>query len=251
MSFQDLGRGQGAAGKGKLGTTLAATTTTNVGTLGIGYASPKEAAESSAATSRTSTQATHHGSSSNSSTKMFAAVSDTILQFQRNVAILNNIAKSIVSAKSTTTTTTNAEEESVLNQQYAVQRDVITQLRTKIERQLREAEVEMASIRDRVEAAQARNAHMKMTRDFRAMELVYKNLVLHVQQRKHFLDTQRELQKQQNQIAIEDQLSRQQMLLQIQHDEDTINLQIMREREEEIRKINQGMVTVNEIYKVR
>jgi hypothetical protein len=40
-------------------------------------------------------------------------------------------------------------------------------------------------------------------------------------------------------------------LRQIQMQQDRINEEIMREREEEIRNINQGMHTVNEIYKVR
>jgi hypothetical protein len=197
---------------------------------------------------------------------MFATVSDTILQFQRNVAILSTIAKSMVGATSSkrapsssssstipntnSTTDDEAAALAVLNQQYAVQRDVVTQLQNRIERQLREAEVELASIQDRAEATQARNAHIKMTRDFRTMESVYKNLILTVRQRQHLLNTQREYQRQQEQAAIEEQESQQSMMLQLQRDEDNVNLQIMREREEEIRKINQGMITVNQIYKV-
>jgi hypothetical protein len=271
MSFQDLGRGRGVtAGKGKQSTFSSTKTKTNTGALSIGYVSSKENEVESPPSSTNalllaSSGGPNSNSSASSSSKMFATVSDTILQFQRNVAILSTIAKSIVGAtsisskrapsSSSTTTHTNrsTDDEEVLatlNQQYAVQRDVVTQLQNRIERQLREAEVELASIQDRAEATQARNAHIKMTRDFRTMESVYKNLILTVRQRQQLVHTQREYQRQQEQAAMEEQESQQRMMLQLQRDEDNVNLQIMREREEEIRKINQGMITVNEIYKV-
>jgi len=270
MSFQDLGRGRGVtAGKGKQSTFSSTKTKTNTGALSIGYVSSKENEVESPPSSTNalllaSSGGPNSNSSASSSSKMFATVSDTILQFQRNVAILSTIAKSIVGAtsisskrapsSSSTTTHTNrsTDDEEVLatlNQQYAVQRDVVTQLQNRIERQLREAEVELASIQDRAEATQARNAHIKMTRDFRTMESVYKNLILTVRQRQQLVHTQREYQRQQEQAAMEEQESQQRMMLQLQRDEDNVNLQIMREREEEIRKINQGMITVNEIYK--
>jgi syntaxin 7 len=44
-------------------------------------------------------------------------------------------------------------------------------------------------------------------------------------------------------------LQTQQQLIQQQLEQDRLNEEIMREREEEIRKINRGMHTVNEIYK--
>jgi t-SNARE complex subunit (syntaxin) len=44
-------------------------------------------------------------------------------------------------------------------------------------------------------------------------------------------------------------LQTQQQLIQQQLEQDRLNEEIMREREEEIRKINKGMHTVNEIYK--
>lgn len=248
-------------GKGKPSTLSSTKTITNTGALSIGYVSSKENELESPPASTNFLLASSSGgttTSSSSSTKMFITVSDTILQFQRNVAILGNIAKSIVGASSSSSkrapsSAQNTDDEAVaiLNQQYAVQRDVVTQLRNRIERQLREAELELASIQDRAEATQARNAHIKMTRDFRSMESVYKNLILTVKQRQHLVNTQREYQRQQEQAAVEEQESQQRIMLQLQRDEDNINLQIMREREEEIRKINQGMITVNEIYKVR
>lgn len=263
MSFQDLGRGRGAmTGKGKPSTLSSTKTITNTGALSIGYVSSNENELESPPASTNFLLASSSGgttTSSSSSTKMFVTVSDTMLQFQRNVAILSNIAKSIVGASSSSSkrapssSTQNTDDEAVaiLNQQYSVQRDVVTQLRNRIERQLREAELELASIQDRAEATQARNAHIKMTRDFRSMESVYKNLILTVKQRQHLVNTHREYQRQQEQAAVEEQESQQRMMLQLQRDEDNVNLQIMREREEEIRKINQGMITVNEIYKVR
>ena len=244
MSFQDVGRGRGRgnAGKREKSSMVATNTTTSTGALGVSHISPKKTLVDLSA-SASSTAAIVVGSRTN----IFGSVSDTILQYQRNVAILNNIAKSFLS-------TTNSEEEiRILSQQYEVQRDVISQLGSKIERQLREAEVEMSassSLATTSEATQARNAHIKLTRDYRAVELVYKNLVLNVKQRKHFIESQKQLRMQQEQQVVEEQQSRQQMMLQVQRDEEQINLQIMREREEEIRKINQGMRTVNEIYKV-
>mmetsp|Transcript_19254 Transcript_19254/g.27444 ORF Transcript_19254/g.27444 Transcript_19254/m.27444 type:complete len:293 (-) Transcript_19254:91-969(-) len=244
MSFQDVGRGRGrgnaAAGKREK-SSLVATTTTSTGALGVCHISPKKTLVGDLSSASTTTAAIVVGSRTN----IFGSVSDTILQYQRNVAILNNIAKSFLS-------TTNSEEEiRILSQQYEVQRDVITQLGSKIERQLREAEAEMSASSSLTtsEATQARNAHIKLTRDYRAVELVYKNLVLNVKQRKHFVESQKQLRMQQEQQVVEEQQSRQQMMLQVQRDEEQINLQIMREREEEIRKINQGMRTVNEIYK--
>lgn len=50
-------------------------------------------------------------------------------------------------------------------------------------------------------------------------------------------------------VAAEDGVAPYQQQQQMQLMEDRLNEQIMREREEEIRNINQGMHTVNEIYK--
>jgi len=245
MSFQDVGRPGSkergrAAGKGREGTSTAATTQikTNTGALNTTltsndvYISPKDSSDSAT---------TAPSVTDDSSKRMFAAVSDTILQYQRNVGILNNIAKSMGSKP----------DDDLLQRQYTAQIDVITQLGSKIEAQLRAAEIEMSSITSRAEATRARNTHIKLTRDFRTVEQTYKNIVLQLKQRKHFTDYHRQLRIQQEQQSVEEEITQQEMVLQLQREEENINLQIMREREEEIRKINQGVHTVNEIYKVR
>eukprot|EP00591_Stephanopyxis_turris_P005283 CAMPEP_0195521790 /NCGR_PEP_ID=MMETSP0794_2-20130614/19352_1 /TAXON_ID=515487 /ORGANISM="Stephanopyxis turris, Strain CCMP 815" /LENGTH=260 /DNA_ID=CAMNT_0040651411 /DNA_START=65 /DNA_END=847 /DNA_ORIENTATION=+ len=169
----------------------------------------------------------------------FSQLRDGIVQYQRNVGILKNIAKKCGTKHDGPETKT----------QYGVQVDVIQQLGTRIESQLQTSEADLRSISSRTEAARSRATYVKLARDFRSVEVTFKNITLEVRQRLNLIESKKlhlEDEQQQEDRRGED---RQQLQMQLQQEEDAVNLQIMREREEEIRNINQGMHTVNEIYK--
>jgi ABC-type phosphate transport system auxiliary subunit len=129
---------------------------------------------------------------------------------------------------------------------YKTQVDVIRQLGFKIEAGLRQEEQVMQSL-PRNDAARSRATHVKLTRDFRRVEQGFKNLQLEARRKKSAATVAREQQHQHTEETNDESNQLRQMQLQ----QDSINAEIMREREEEIRNINKGMHTVNEIYKVR
>jgi hypothetical protein len=132
-----------------------------------------------------------------------------------------------------------------------VQIDVIRQLGTKIETNLKELEQKLQSM-PRAEAAVNRATHIKLTRDYHWVETKYKNVQLEAKQSMHRKESQLRLQAEEigrRQEGREAENHRLQMQMELQ--DDRVTEEIMKEREEEVRKINHGMHQVNEIYKVR
>jgi len=71
----------------------------------------------------------------------------------------------------------NLQPRNRLNQRYSLQVDIIKQLGSKIEKQLRNQELYIQSLA-RTDAAKPRATYLKLTRDFRSVELIFKNLRL-------------------------------------------------------------------------
>mmetsp|Transcript_48405 Transcript_48405/g.58593 ORF Transcript_48405/g.58593 Transcript_48405/m.58593 type:complete len:270 (+) Transcript_48405:126-935(+) len=222
MSFQDVGKS--GAKRNQTGATAAFNTTTYnasggvKGSNGGGFGG---------------------GSAGQSSSGGYSQASDGILQYQRNVGILDNIIKQVG---------TKADGP-VLQTQFKVQVDVIRQLGSKIEKQLRDQEISIESM-PRSDAARSRATHVKLTKDFRRVETAFKNLQLEARRKKDLVEAQRREREENERKKLEGGASdTEAMRLQIQMQQERINEEIMREREEEIRNINKGMHTVNEIYK--
>ena len=131
-----------------------------------------------------------------------------------------------------------------------MQLDVIRQIGSKVEAQLQEHEHRMQTI-SRTDASKSRATHIKLTRDYHWVETKFKNTQLEAKQRRNTLETQRRAQVEDSdrrnfEQGIDDDNKR----LKMQMQDDRVTEEIMREREEEVRKINKGMHQVNEIYKV-
>lgn len=176
-------------------------------------------------------------SGSNSLTQL----SDGILQYQRNVGILEKIARQIG------TPADGAE----LQTQFDVQVDVLNQLGQRLENTLRRLETDEQG--DRTEAAKRRATLIKLGRDYRRIETSYKNILLEAKQKKARLLTYKQSQNtsslNQSQKRGTSEEEEEQISLHLQMQQDLLNEEIMREREHEIRNINHGMHQVNEIYK--
>jgi len=161
--------------------------------------------------------------------------------FQRNVGLLERMTRKIGTR----------EDGAVLETQYKLQVDVVNQLGQRIEQQLQAQESAMSTM-SRTEASRSRATHVKLTRDFRRVEATFKNLQLEVRRKKAVADAARREREEEERGRMEEMGgSGQARRMQMQIEEDRLNEQIMREREQEIRNINQGMHQVNEIYKVR
>jgi len=164
---------------------------------------------------------------------------------KRNVGILEKIVQSL------NTRTSSSGDLTV--QQYQAQNDVLQQLEEKIRSLLRQQPKQNTAV-------------IKLKRDFERVQLRASQLqesatkkISYIQSNQgasnkyaaaqssnnpfsnHHLST-----TDSNDAAI---LVEQQRLQQLQLEEDRLHEEIMREREEEIRNINHGMHTVNEIYK--
>jgi len=169
----------------------------------------------------------------------YTSVSQGILQYQQNVGILSNIIKSIGTD----------EDGPLLKQQFKVQSDVISQIGSKIENQLSQQETLMESM-TRTDASKSRATHVKLTRDYRWVETKFKNIQLENKQRRNVLEAQRIAEmEERNRRQFEQGIDSNNAQLQMQLQDQRVTEEIMREREEEVRKINQGMHQVNEIYK--
>jgi hypothetical protein len=189
---------------------------------------------------------------SNTSDVIGRDVSDAILQYQRNVVILESISKALTQGRSKRPFSARAEEEGDLKQhQYKIQAGVVSELGAKIEDLLKRCETKLSTLSSRTQTERARNALLKLTRDYRTVQARYQNIALGYRQRQSIEQGQLvEFETEQASSAQRQDESRKRQL-QIREEEEKINLQIMREREEEVRKINAGVHTINQIYKVR
>eukprot|EP00934_Nitzschia_sp_Nitz4_P006887 Nitzschia sp. Nitz4//scaffold215_size37433//7169//8134//NITZ4_007746-RA/size37433-augustus-gene-0.34-mRNA-1//-1//CDS//3329542136//6877//frame0 len=158
-------------------------------------------------------------------------ISESLTQYQRNVGILEKIAQQLL-------TTTAGSARSELEQQYHVQCDVLQQLEQKVRDLL------LAQRR----TGEQKQALTKLERDFERVQGLATSAKAKV--------TRQQKQWQQRNAAALDQpttqmqaMQQEQQQFQIQLQQDKLHEEIMREREQEIRNINQGMHTVNEIYK--
>ncbi len=100
-------------------------------------------------------------------------ISDSIVQYQKNVALLERMSIKLHTA----------DETPVLQTQYTLQIDVITQLGSRIETQLSAADKRLGQM-SRVEAAGCRTTHVKLNRDYRMVEQKFKNVMLDVRKKK-------------------------------------------------------------------
>jgi len=174
-------------------------------------------------------------------------VSDSIVQYQRNVALLEKMARSVGTKNDTSVTQT----------QYNLQLDVIHQLGQRIENQLHSHESRLSAL-PRSEASSLRTTHVKLTRDYRLVEQQFKNVQLDVKRKRSLAEVrhrevarmdEEEKERKRREKGGADEMTEEGMRWQMQIQEDKINEEIMREREEEIKNIHKGMHQVNEIYK--
>mmetsp|Transcript_60573 Transcript_60573/g.148621 ORF Transcript_60573/g.148621 Transcript_60573/m.148621 type:complete len:288 (-) Transcript_60573:198-1061(-) len=185
-------------------------------------------------------------------------ISDSLTQYQRNVGILEKIAQSLLT---TSISGGGSSTRSELEMQYKAQCDVLRQLEMKLKEQI---VGQRNRLKNAGETSTQKQALMKLERDFeRVSNAVVATKSKVTRQMKQYqqraannnnvggdnLSTTIGSSSAGNQSTSAQMLQTQQQLIQQQLEQDRLNEEIMREREEEIRKINQGMHTVNEIYK--
>ena len=171
----------------------------------------------------------------------YSALSDEILAYRRHVDMLQKLAAMAGTAQETAAT----------QMQLRLQTDVVSELGQKIEGRLLASERTLASPGGGGStAAQARATHAKLTRDYRRMETVFKNIQLDVKRRKGLAEARaKEAAEEEERKRYAGDAEEEARRMQLQMQEDRLAEEIIREREEEIRNINKGMHTVNEIYK--
>jgi len=177
---------------------------------------------------------------SDNSQGMFSQASDSILQYQKNVGLLENMNRQVGTSA----------DGPVLETQFKVQVGVIYELGSKIQKHMRALEINLSSM-SRTEASRSRATYMKLTRDFQTVETKFKKLKLDAIRKRNFIEAQRRDKEDDDRRRNEqDEFNQESMKLQLQMQENRLAEEIMREREDEIRNINKGMNQVNEIYKV-
>ncbi|CAJ1962563.1 unnamed protein product [Cylindrotheca closterium] len=165
-----------------------------------------------------------------------AQISESLSQFQRNVGILEKIAQQFLF------TSTNRSSRAELEQQYDAQMDVLKQL----ERRLKE---QILNLR-RAATAGDKQALVKLERDFERVQITAESCKSKVSRQQMQFEQKkgsglRVFENNSAAVTLQENHDRYQMQVQ----EDCLREEIMREREEEIKNINEGMHTVNEIYK--
>lgn len=227
MSFQDVGRNNSRrqpanATYGGQATNRATATTPSSGGWGGGMTG-----------------------SPSSSTSSVTQISEALLQYQRNVGILEKIAQQLL----TTTSASKQAAREELEQQYNVQLDVLRQLEQRVKDLIVAQRKQYAGSSYQNQATTL----TKLERDFERVQGLAHSAKAKVSRQ------QKQLQQrggagatlsaamEENAAANVLQLEQERFQLQIQQDK--LQEEIMREREEEIRNINKGMHTVNEIYK--
>lgn len=123
----------------------------------------------------------------------YEQVSDSILQYQKHVALLERMSHKVGTP----------EDTSVLQTQYTLQIDVIQQLGSRIETQLSAADKKLSSL-SRADAAQSRATHVKLSRDYRMVEQKFKHVMLDVKKRRSLAEARvREARMEEERRAIE------------------------------------------------
>lgn len=181
------------------------------------------------------------GSMSVSASTATSQISDSLTQYHRNVGILEKIAQALL-------TNNGGRNRSELEQQYKAQSDVLRQLEARLKEQIL---AQRQRINNQSQTSSHKQALMKLERDFERVQ----SSVTHTKSR---VQKQMKQYQQMGSAKIQDEraanmsnnsarsaLEQQQVLIQ----RDQLQQEIMREREDEIRKINKGMHQVNQIYK--
>eukprot|EP00532_Pseudo-nitzschia_australis_P000439 CAMPEP_0168189418 /NCGR_PEP_ID=MMETSP0139_2-20121125/16338_1 /TAXON_ID=44445 /ORGANISM="Pseudo-nitzschia australis, Strain 10249 10 AB" /LENGTH=292 /DNA_ID=CAMNT_0008112257 /DNA_START=131 /DNA_END=1009 /DNA_ORIENTATION=+ len=242
MSFQDVGKRNSSR------QPVNAAMGRNRGSSSSSSASsPSTNAASSLSSSSLSLSSSVFGSSSISAAAATSQISDSLTQYHRNVGILEKIAQALLSGQS-------GFQRDELEQQYKVQTDVLRQLEARLKEQIMG---QRQRLETKSQTSSQKQALAKLERDFERVQSAVVTLQAKVsKQRKQH--QQRGGNNNNNGAASNNNgngttthnaaksaLERQQLLLQ----QDRLQEEIMREREEEIRKINKGMHQVNQIYK--
>lgn len=209
------------------------------------------------ATAYANATTTTSNSESISNNKALTIISDALLQYQRNVGILEKIVQSLGATSSINPArgNTNSHWNETIAQ-YEAQTHVLQQLEEKLKVSLQPSQPSSAS---------NPTAMIKLQRDFERVQIRVQQLqdmattkISSVQQQQQssnltnshntpfFLNSHNSHLSGEEDDAVLRQYQQQQLLIQ---QEDRLQEEIMREREEEIRNINRGMHTVNEIYK--
>jgi len=181
------------------------------------------------------------GSMSISASTATSQISDSLTQYHRNVGILEKIAQALL-------TNNGGRNRSELEQQYKAQSDVLRQLESRLKDQIMG---QRERIKNQSQTSSHKQALMKLERDFEKVQSSVTHTKSRVQkQMKQYqqLDTaklQDERAASNSNNSARTALEQQQILIQ----KDQLQQEIMREREDEIRKINKGMHQVNQIYK--
>lgn len=196
-----------------------------------------------------------------------AQISEVLLQYQRNVGILEKIVQSLTVQSRQKQFKPLSFHNEELSLQYKAQVDVVGQLEDKVRRLLSTMQQKTdvtAGSSSSSNSDSSRTAVIKLQRDFervqaRANALIQGMTKLEKELRQQAANASKnntaalayeqqlllqQQQQQQNQQPLDHY---QQVQLQLHHDR--LAEEIMREREEEIRNINRGMHQVNEIYK--
>mmetsp|Transcript_18608 Transcript_18608/g.39024 ORF Transcript_18608/g.39024 Transcript_18608/m.39024 type:complete len:303 (+) Transcript_18608:84-992(+) len=253
MSFQDVGRG-GPGGRGKPKPKRQAPSSggafSSAYSAGTGSGGSRNAIGGAGRGAAVAAVANSDGGiSSERAAGGYEQVSDGIVQYQRNVALLEKMARNFGTKNDT----------SVLKTQYNLQLEVIQQLGQRIESQLKTLESRLTTL-PRLEASQSRTTHVKLSRDYRLVEQRFKNVQLDVKKRVSLAEAkerERRLGSADGRdgggfgglTGNKESEQEEYRLRQIQMQEDRINEEIMKEREQEIQHIHKSMYQVNEIYK--
>mmetsp|Transcript_5737 Transcript_5737/g.14227 ORF Transcript_5737/g.14227 Transcript_5737/m.14227 type:complete len:288 (-) Transcript_5737:1557-2420(-) len=237
MSFQDVGKrnasrrpvqaGMGRGNSRSFGSTGSGSSTTT-----------------SSAGNGNGITGSNFGSLTMSAASATSQISDSLTQYHRNVGILEKIAQSLLACQS-------GLQREELVQQYKTQNDVLRQLEAKLKEQILAQRERLAN---QSQTSSQKQALAKLERDFERVQSSVVALQSRVtRQRKQFQQRGAAAaaasasgdSSSSTHNKARTALEQQQMLVQ----QDRLQEEIMREREEEIRKINQGMHQVNQIYR--
>mmetsp|Transcript_2908 Transcript_2908/g.6861 ORF Transcript_2908/g.6861 Transcript_2908/m.6861 type:complete len:274 (-) Transcript_2908:425-1246(-) len=167
-------------------------------------------------------------------------ISDSLTQYHRNVGILEKIAQPLL-------TNNGGRNRAELEQQYKAQSDVLRQLESRLKDQILG---QRQRIKNQSQTSSHKQALLKLERDFEKVQASVTHTKSRVQKQMKQYQQMGSAKMQDERAASSNNsartaLEQQQILIQ----RDQLQQEIMREREDEIRKINKGMHQVNQIYK--
>jgi hypothetical protein len=185
---------------------------------------------------------THDGSNGEIYSLDIREVSDEVLRYQKEVGRLP-------SALHSATTIMGSSDEWKLKLQFSE----VRKLGEQISLHLSACEENLKKVVQRHRAADSRAAILKLTRDFRRVETIFKNLEMDLKRKcadrsKLVYSYEAHTVPHQDQRRNDEETRELQMRME---EQDRLNQEIMRLREAEVLEINRKMHQVHEIYKVR